>query len=273
MLPTPTGWFPDPWNDTAVRFWDGRAWTGHVAVPAPARRPPHPTLPSRAAWGAVVTLLISLTASRYLLKAISGFEWPIAVYVSIIAFVGYVPALLWCWYASRRWGTGRFRSDVGLSGRWVDAGWGPVTWGACLVSQIVVAVVVVVLNIPFTSNIRNVSDLHADRGYVISLLVLAVVAAPIAEEIVFRGVVLRGLLSRNGSVVAVGLQGGLFGLAHFDPVRGAGNIGLILVLSSVGCVLGGAAYLFRRLAPTMIAHAILNSVALALALSGWLSTR
>jgi membrane protease YdiL (CAAX protease family) len=100
-----------------------------------------------------------------------------------------------------------------------------------------------------------------------------VVAAPIAEEIVFRGVVMRGLLSRRGPVMAVGLQGVLFGFAHFDPVRGSGNIGLILVLSSVGCVLGGAAFLFRRLAPTMIAHAILNGIAMALALSGWFASR
>ncbi len=273
MLPTPTGWFPDPWNNSAVRFWDGRAWTGYVAVPAPAPQPPHPTLPSRAAWGAVATLLVSVTASRYLLKAIAGFEWPIAVYVSIVAVVGYVPALLWCWYASRQWGSGRFRRDVGLCARWADAGWGPVVWTACLVAQIVVGVIVVVLRIPFTSNVRNVSELNADRGYVVSLLVLAVVAAPIAEEIVFRGVVLRGLLSRHGAVVSVGLQGVLFGLAHFDPVRGTGNLGLILVLSAVGCVLGGAAFLIRRIAPTMIAHAILNAIAMALALSGWLSPR
>jgi membrane protease YdiL (CAAX protease family) len=268
MLPTPTGWFPDPWNSTAVRFWDGRAWTGHVAMPVEAPQP-HPTLPIRAAWGAVVTLLVSLTASRYLLQAISGFEWPIAVYVAILAILGYVPSLLWCWYASRRWGTGRFRTDVGLSARWADLGWGPVTWGACLVAQIVVGLIVILTRIPFTGNVEDVSDLRADRGYVVSLLVLAVVAAPIAEEIVFRGVVLRGLLSRTHVVAAVGLQGVLFGLAHFDPIRGAGNIGLILVLSAVGCVLGGAAYLLRRIAPTMIAHAILNAIAMTIALSGW----
>jgi membrane protease YdiL (CAAX protease family) len=270
MLPTPTGWFPDPWNQSGVRFWDGRSWTAHAAVPVP-RPQPHPTLPIRAAWGAVITLLISLVSSRYLLRAIAGFRWPIAVYVSIVAIVGYVPALLWCWHASRRWGTGRFRADVGLRARWVDAGWGPVTWLACLMTQVVVGLVVVLLRIPFTSNIKDVSKLHADRGYVVSLLVLAVVAAPIAEEIVFRGVVLRGLLSRNGAVVAVAVQGALFGLAHFDPIRGTGNVGLMLVLGGVGCVLGGAAYLIRRIVPTMIAHAILNAVAMALALSGWLS--
>ena len=217
--------------------------------------------------------MVSLIAGRYLLKAISSYDWPIAVYVTILAIIGYAPALAWCWYASQRWGTGHFRADVGLSARWVDAGWGPLTWGACLLTQLVVALIVVALKIPFTSNVRDVSDLHNDRGYVVSLLVLAVVAAPICEEIVFRGVILRGLLSRHRAAVAIGLQGALFGMAHFDPIRGTGNIGLILVLASVGCTLGGAAYLRRRLAPTMIAHAILNGIAMAIALSGWFPDR
>lgn len=268
MLPTPTGWFPDPWNQSGLRYWDGRSWTGLVAVPTPVKQP-HPTLPARAAWGAVLTLLVSLTSGRYVLQAIAGFEWPIAVYVAIVAVIGYVPSLLWCRYASRRWGTGRFREDVGLEARWVDAGWGPVTWIACLITQVIIGVIVISLGVPFTSNVERVSEVHSDRGYVVSLLVLAVVAAPIAEEIVFRGVVMRGLLSRNGAVVSVGVQGVVFGFAHFDPVRGTGNIGLIMVLGGVGCVLGGAAFLVRRIAPAMIAHAMMNGLAMALALSGW----
>jgi membrane protease YdiL (CAAX protease family) len=104
---------------------------------------------------------------------------------------------------------------------------------------------------------------------VIALLVLAVVAAPVFEEIVFRGVVLRGLLTHMGPVLAITVQAIVFGLAHFDPVRGTGNIGLIIVLSGVGAVLGGASYLYRRIAPTIIAHAILNAIAMTLALTGW----
>jgi membrane protease YdiL (CAAX protease family) len=270
MLPTPTGWFPDPWNQSAVRYWDGRSWTGLTALPAPVNEP-HPSFPAGAAWGAVLTLVLSLVSSRYLLEAIAGFGWPIAVYVLILAVIGYVPALLWCRYSSRRWGSGNFRSDVGMKARWSDFGWGPVTWVACVISEVVIGTIVVALRIPFSSNVKHVSDVHYDRGYVISLLVVAVVAAPIAEEIVFRGVVLRGLLSQHGAVVAVLVQGTLFGLAHFDPVRGKGNIGLIMLLGGVGCVLGGAAYLFRRLAPTMVAHGMINAVAMAIALSGWSS--
>ncbi len=107
------------------------------------------------------------------------------------------------------------------------------------------------------------------RGYVLATLVLAVVAAPVVEEIVFRGFVLKSFLGRMPWVVAVLVQGLLFGAAHFDPVRGAGNIGLVVVLSGAGIVLGGAAYLFRRITPTIIAHAIINALAMTIALTGW----
>ena len=50
------------------------------------------------------------------------------------------------------------------------------------------------------------------------------------------------------------------------PSRAAGNIGLLIILVSAGIVLGGACYLLRRLAPSMIAHAIINSIAMTVAL-------
>jgi membrane protease YdiL (CAAX protease family) len=68
--------------------------------------------------------------------------------------------------------------------------------------------------------------------------------------------------------LAIGLQGVLFGVAHVDPVRGVGNVGLALVLSGVGVAFGVSAYLARRLGPTVIAHAIFNGVVMAIVLSG-----
>ena len=67
---------------------------------------------------------------------------------------------------------------------------------------------------------------------------------------------------------AVVVQGVVFGFAHVDPVRGVGNIGLVLVLSGVGVVLGGAAYVFRRITPVILAHGILNAIAMTIALVG-----
>ena len=28
----PPGWHADPWGQARLRWWDGRAWTGHVAA-------------------------------------------------------------------------------------------------------------------------------------------------------------------------------------------------------------------------------------------------
>lgn len=272
-LPPPAapapGWYPDP-QGGGLRYWDGGSWTRHRAVAERrGQRTPHPTLPFPVAVGALVALAVPVVSSRFLLQALAEFRWPIAVYVAIAGLVGYGPSVVWCVYASRRWGSGSFRADMGVSARWSDAGWGPLTWLACLLTQVLVALVVLVADVPFRSNTEGIDDLTDDRGYVLSLLVLAVVAAPIVEEVVFRGAVLRGLLSVTGPVTAVGVQAVLFGAAHVDPVRGAGNIGLVLVLTGVGATLGGAAYLFRRIAPTMIAHAILNAVALTIVLTGW----
>ena len=82
------------------------------------------------------------------------------------------------------------------------------------------------------------------------------------------GVVLRGFLSKLRPVGAVALQGLLFGVAHVDPVRGFGNVGLAMVLSAVGIALGTAAYLTRRIGPTVIAHALFNGVVMVIILSG-----
>ena len=252
-----------------LRYFDGRQWTQHTAaILAPPRpREVHPALPLQVAVGAVAVLIVSLLASRFLLDALIRFGWPIAVYALISITVGYGPSVVWCVYASHRWGSGRVARDVGLRFRWSDAGWGPVAWLAALGCEVVVLIIVELAGIPLVGNTEGLGELDLDRTYVISLLVSAVVAAPVVEEMVFRGLMLRGLRSRMGAVLAVTVQGGLFGLAHVDPLRGTGNVGLVLVLAAVGIALGGTAYLLRRIGPTIIAHAIFNGVVMAVVLT------
>jgi hypothetical protein len=134
--------------------------------------------------------------------------------------------------------------------------------------QILLAAMVLLFDIPLSSNVESISEGDADRAYLVATAIAAVVAAPVVEELVFRGLVLRGLLSRLGPVIAIALQGVLFGAAHADPARGVGNVGLVIVLSGVGIVLGTTAYLTRRLGAVVIAHAIFNGVVVALLLSG-----
>jgi len=221
-----------------------------------------------AAIGAVAVLVLSLLTSKYVLDALLQFEWPVVAYIALLGVIGYGPSLAWCKYASRRWGTGKFFDDVGLQPAWSDLGWGPVVWLVAIGTQITIAAVVIALGVPLSNNTDGISELTEDRTYIVSLVITAVIAAPFVEEIVFRGVVMRGLRSRLAAVPTVIVQGVLFGLAHIDPVRGTGNIGLALVLSGVGVTFGSAAYLLRRIGPTIVAHAIFNAMVLLVVLTG-----
>jgi membrane protease YdiL (CAAX protease family) len=227
-----------------------------------------PTLPLVAAVGAIGVLSGSLIASKYLLDSVVGFGWPVAVYVVLLAAVGYGPSLWWCRYASRRWGTGDLGTDIGLTPRLADLGWGPVIWLGAIGAQIAVAAVIVGLGVPLVGNTEGIEEISADRTYVVSLVITAVIAAPVVEEMVFRGVVMRGLRSRLPIVAVVVVQGLLFGAAHIDPVRGVGNIGLVLVLGGVGIAFGVAVALLGRIGPSMVAHALFNAAVLLLVLTG-----
>ena len=211
--------------------------------------------------------MVSLFSSKYFLDALITFEWPVVVYVALLGAIGYGPSLIWARYATNRWGSGRFFRDVGLQPELSDLGWGPVVWLAAIGTQIVVGAIVLGFGVPLGNNTDGISELTDDRTYVISIIITAVIAAPFVEEIVFRGLVMRGLRSRLPAIPTIALQAVLFGVAHVDPVRGTGNIGLVLVLSGVGAAFGGGAYLLRRIGPTIVAHAIFNGAVLALVLT------
>jgi membrane protease YdiL (CAAX protease family) len=221
-----------------------------------------------AAIGAIGVLSVSLIVSKYLLDAIVGFGWPVAVYVALLALVGYGPSLWWCRHASRRWGTGNLGADIGLTPRFADLGWGPVIWLGAIGAQVAVGAVIVALGVPLVGNTEGIEEISADRTYVVSLVITAVVAAPIVEEMVFRGVVMRGLRSRMPIAAVVVVQGLLFGAAHIDPVRGVGNIGLVLVLAGVGIAFGVSVAVLGRIGPAMVAHALFNGAVLLVVLSG-----
>lgn len=86
------------------------------------------------------------------------------------------------------------------------------------------------------------------------------VLVPIAEEMVFRGAILRTLLNlcghrwRWGAIVLSAL---LFGLAH-------GNMAQLLNATLMGCLLGWLYYRSGSIAPGIVFHIVNNSVAVLL---------
>ncbi len=82
--------------------------------------------------------------------------------------------------------------------------------------------------------------------------ILAVVVAPLAEETLFRGVILRGLLGRWKPWAAIALSAALFALMHFNPAQTPIALGL-------GLVLGWVYYRTRSLGLCMLGHALNNA--------------
>jgi len=293
-FPPPTGtragWYPDPYSQGAghreparpdgggpwLRYYDGYGWTTSVAVPQHARRErpapaEHPTLPFPVVVGAMTILAGSLIGSRVALDRLLDRDWPVPAMMVVSVVIGYFPSLAWLWFACRRWGSGRPLADLGVRFRWTDLGWGVLAWVATLVAMGITLAVLREFDVPYRGNLdlRVLDPALAaiNRPAVVSLAISAVVFAPLVEEVVFRGAVLRGLLSRVPAVAAVGGQGIAFGAAHYNPEFGRDNVGLVVILSVAGCGFGLAAFLLRRIGPTIIGHTVMNGVALAVALA------
>ncbi len=177
-------------------------------------------------------------------------------------WVGFVGAP---WLASRRQGTGHFLADLGVRFRWVDL-WGI---GIGVGSQLVISA----LYAPFRRDIHDFNGPTnkltggAHGGGYLLIALATVILAPFMEELFFRGLLFKGLArlftpvragatrARGaGVVVAVVVDGLLFGLAHGEWVQLGG-------LALFGMVLATVSYRTGRLGMNMVSHATFNLVA------------
>lgn len=125
-------------------------------------------------------------------------------------------------------------------------------------------------------NTAIVSDLEGSP-WLWGILALVVVGAPLSEELLFRGLVLRSVAKRWGNAAGI-----VVSLAAFVPFHAAeggvftdglmptdGQIVLWATISALGLVLGVVAVSTGRLAGAVIAHMVINAVGAAGALGFW----
>jgi membrane protease YdiL (CAAX protease family) len=89
-----------------------------------------------------------------------------------------------------------------------------------------------------------------------TLLALSIAPA-IAEELVFRGVLARGLEQRVGTLGAIVISAAVFGAYHFFPPQ-------IVSTFALGLVLAFITLRSRSIVPSLIVHALNNAVAVVL---------
>lgn len=283
------GWYPDPSGPAQLRWWTGFGW---AELTSPYPPPPGPALDHAIAamkehdprpWGARPVLA------------------PIAAYVVVI-LLGYALSVV-----APSGGTGRtvfavavnigiYAALVGavvLAGRDIAArygGWGPTFgWrrprlkdlppalagiGITFALRIAVGVIAVAIaGDKVTREAQNLRVTHANATTAVLLLLLTVVMAPLIEELVFRGLLLRTFLQRWSFWPAAAASTVIFGLGHTYEV---GTLdGAILLALSVGSLGIVNCVLVRRtdsLVPGMIVHASFNLLATIVLLTSVSST-
>ena len=84
------GWYPDPWRVGEFRWWDGQAWTAHVATLRGRRHRSRPRLPS---WLSVPVIIGAVIMVPFVIAALA--VDPGSVLLTLVPVAIVVPTLLW----------------------------------------------------------------------------------------------------------------------------------------------------------------------------------
>ena len=151
----------------------------------------------------------------------------------------------------------------------------PRRFGTELVAGVVGGLALYVVGVFFVGTIvasilRTVSEhpVHAPRqlpihltgGLIALAAVTVLIAAPVAEELFFRGFLFRALRARNSFVFAGVISALAFGLVHYPGGAWQNAVLLPIVMCFVGF---GLAYIYERrgnIVANMAAHATFNVI-------------
>jgi hypothetical protein len=174
----------------------------------------------------------------------------------------WIPIVGMLWYVSNKFMTGSFVRDFGFRFKWIDLLGLPI---GALAQLVVLELLYWPLHSVFEKTFsrhelerpaRELTD-RAGGGWKIVLVLLVVVGAPLVEETLYRGLLLRSLDARLADVLALLISAAWFAMAHFQPVQFVG-------LFAFGIILGSALQRTGRLGMGICAHAAFNATSLAL---------
>jgi uncharacterized protein len=147
-------------------------------------------------------------------------------------------------------------TDLGLRVRW------PADLGAFVLGVVLQAVVVWALYVPIfwfsdvdtddvSNEARKLVDSASGAG-IVALVLVVCVGAPIAEEVFFRGLLLRATERRFGTAVALVVSTVVFGLGHLQGIQ-------LPALLLFGAVAGVLTVRTGRLGPAILCHMGFNT--------------
>jgi hypothetical protein len=185
------------------------------------------------------------------------------VWVTMVSAASlWAPMIAGLWVLSDRFGRGRFLDDYGLRFRVVDLTGVPI---GVLAQLVVVRLIYWPLERGWPSTFsrsrveRNARDLYdqAHGGWLLGLVAIVVIGAPLVEELVYRGLLQGAAVRRFNDAVAVVAIAAFFALIHLRSVELPG-------LFVFGLILGVCALRTGRLGMGILAHMAFNATGLML---------
>lgn len=286
------GWYPDNVTPGRLRWWDGTAWSPHTtpggyALSGPTE-PPGERLDRAVAamkaedpapWGArpVVVPIVTIAAVIVIGLLVSAFVGPFHGAAQIAFALGANITVY-----------GLFAVAVYLAGRpvarrvgsWARAfGWRrptvrdllPALAGLGVVFALRIGWGILTNLVSGGRAAKEASNLNVDHPSVLGvvlLVVLTVIIAPLSEELIFRGLLLRTFMRRWSFWPSALASSAIFAAFHtyeVSTVLGAITLaGAVGLMGLVNCVLN------RRtdsLVPGMLVHAALNALAVTAAVA------
>lgn len=170
---------------------------------------------------------------------------------------------VWPWVVSKWKGRG-----MALDWRWtfkpIDIAIGlGVAVAAQIAAGLVGVGVSILVGLEDNSTAENTQFLTDSKGslWIIAIIFMVCVGAPISEELLFRGLIHRAFEKRGGPILAIIGSTFLFGIIHLngEPITSDGQIVLWASIGTVGLILGITAQYVGRLGPCVIAHVIFNT--------------
>lgn len=189
-------------------------------------------------------------------------DWPTSTMVATVLCL-WVPFVVGLVVLGRRRGSGSIRDAYRVRFRVVDLVGLPIG----VVGQFVL---VPLLYWPLTTLFpdafdpakveERATDLwnRADGWWVLALIAVVAIGAPLVEEFVYRGVILQSLEGRLNDTVALVVSAAFFGAIHLQPVEFPG-------LFVIGIVFGLCWQRSGRIARPILAHLAFNASGLLLA--------
>lgn len=189
--------------------------------------------------------------SRLLLQSVND-------YSMIISLVYAVIAIAWCGtlYYRWQWRQRPFPYREQLGGVRVPGALA-LGFGACIVLTVIVGLAAQMFPSAFTSYEKLMDTLDiTSSAFAIPYVMLV---GPVAEELIFRGVILNRLKPAFSFWTANAIQAALFGIFHMNIIQG-------LYAFALGMLLGMVVHVTGTILASMIMHITFNSTSIGLSL-------